>query len=189
MTGCGDLENEPLKARSKQASRSTPSIQAAPLRPARVPLDSDVVITISVSELPNRSVRVSGKTNLPTGTNLMLSVDEILSGGFRGQSKCDVAADGTFESEAFGSRDGLEDGVYLAEVLMPIPAVQPENVKMLLGKNGERLSRDDCSRPSFAVSHDSGHRHQRRRDHGSVRRNGNGPKPDGEVYPNSCEEH
>jgi len=43
--------------------------------------------------------------------------------------------------------------------------------------------------PSFVGFRESGHWHQRRHDQDGVRRNGDGSKPDGEVCPNSHEQH
>ena len=62
MTGCDDFENEPLKGGSKQTSQSTPSIRPALIAPARTPLDGDVKITMNVTEIPDRSVRIHGTT-------------------------------------------------------------------------------------------------------------------------------
>ena len=45
------------------------------------------------------------------------------------------------------------------------------------------------SRLSFAGSHDSGHRYQRRHNQDGFRRNGNDSKPDGEGCPKSHEQH
>lgn len=103
-------------------------------------LDGDVTIDVNVTELPGRRIRLDGTTNLPTNTNLMLSVEERVQGGFRGQSKCSVASDRSFSSEAFGPSGGLRDGLYIAEVMMPIPRVQPDDVKKIIGENGENLS-------------------------------------------------
>ena len=119
---------------------------------ARTPLDGDVTITVDVTELPDRRVRLHGTTNLPTDTNLMLSVKERAQGGFYGQSKCSVAADGLFDSGAFGPRAGLKDGVYVADVVMPIPHVQPDNVKKIIGENGDNLSGPLVENGSFGVT-------------------------------------
>jgi len=134
MMGCDDFENEPLKAGSKQTSQSTPSIQAALIEPARTPLDGDVTITINVTELPDRTVRIHGTTNLPTGTHLMLTVTDTIDGDAYGQSQRNVAADGSFESETFTAGDGFKDGIYVVEVLMPLLSLQPDHVKNFSAK-------------------------------------------------------
>jgi hypothetical protein len=100
----------------------------------------DVTLTINVTKLPDNYVRISGTTNLPSGTKLMMSVEEKMDGGFFGQDSCVVSNEGTFSSESFGPKSGFEDGQYIAEVLMPIPAVQSTAVKKVIGTNGESLS-------------------------------------------------
>ena len=119
---------------------SKESVPAEASGTARKPLDGDVTIDVTVTELPDRRIRLHGTTNLPTNTNLMLSVEERMQGGFRGQSKCSVASDGSFSSEAFGPAGGLKDGLYIAEVMMPIPRMQSDGVRKLIGENGENLS-------------------------------------------------
>lgn len=100
----------------------------------------DVTLSLEVVSLPGNRVRLTGKTSLPPTTALMLSVKAKGDGGFHGQSKCAVAEGGTFESEVFGPKDGLGDGRYVAEAMMPIPAVQPPRVQAVIGKNGEHLT-------------------------------------------------
>ena len=70
----------------------------------------------------------------------MLGVKEQLQDGFYGQSSCLVSSTGTFSSESFGAAGGLKPGRYVAEVTMPIPGVQANGVKQIIGKNGENLS-------------------------------------------------
>lgn len=103
-------------------------------------LDEDAVIELKVTELADNRVRLHGTTNLPSSTNLMLSVQERIEGGFHGQSKVSVSSNGAFESEVFGPAGGLKDGLYVAGVTMPIPSVQPDSVKAIIGRQGENLS-------------------------------------------------
>ena len=106
----------------------------------QVARSEDVTLSLKVVMLPGSRVRVTGKTSLPPATTLMLSVKAKGDGGFHGQSKCAVADGGAFESEVFGPKDGLGDGRYVAEAMMPIPAVQPPGVQAVIGKNGEHLT-------------------------------------------------
>lgn len=119
---------------------------------ARKPLGGDVTIDVKVTELADRRVRIHGTTNLPTGTELMLSVEERAQGGFYGQSKCSVLADGSYQSESFGPANGLKDGAYVAEVVMPIPRVQPGHVQEIIGTNGEKLSGPLVEAGNFGVT-------------------------------------
>jgi len=147
--GCSDTSpkksptsNAPASVPQSQSNtdKSATSVQPETVVPARVPFDEDVMIKVNVTELSDRRICLHGTTNLPTDTKLMLSVEERAQGGFLGQSKCSVAADGSFKSEAFGPKEGLKDGVYVGEVVMPIPRVQPDHVRKLIGENGEQLS-------------------------------------------------
>lgn len=99
----------------------------------------EVLLTLVVSTLSQNRVRLSGKTNLPPGTKLMLSVREDIEDGFFGQFSCLVSANGEFESAIFGSASGLTDGLYIAEALMPIAAVQAPDVQEEIGAFGEHL--------------------------------------------------
>src|SRR5687767_10889904 len=86
---------EPTQPNTNQpAARVEPSVETA-----RTPLDGDVTLTVEVTEVPDGRVRLNGRTSLPTDTKLMLSVEERAQGGFLGQSKCSVAADGSYNSE------------------------------------------------------------------------------------------
>jgi hypothetical protein len=100
----------------------------------------DVALTVDVAKLPDNRVRLSGTTNLPPGTKLILTVSEKSKNGFGGQSSCNVSEAGTYSSEAFGPKGGLEDGRYIAEAMMPIPQVQPPAVQAVIGEKGQRLS-------------------------------------------------
>lgn len=126
LLGCGQVDNESSRKESEETWT--------------VGLDADVWLNVEVTELQDGRVRIGGSTNLPTGTRLMLSVEELAHGGFHGQSKCSVLAGGSIESEPFGPVTGLKDGKYSAEVLMPIPRVQPDHVKQIIGADGENLS-------------------------------------------------
>lgn len=128
------------------------SVAAEAVGTIRQPLDGDVTITLTASELPDGRIRLHGTTNLPASTTLMLSVAERMEGGFIGQTKCSVAADGSFSSEGFGPSSGLEDGLYIAEVVMPIPSVQPDDARRVIGDNGENLTGPLVENGAFGVT-------------------------------------
>ncbi|MDO5609462.1 MAG: hypothetical protein Q4G62_01540 [Pseudomonadota bacterium] len=107
---------------------------------AKRKMDADLVLTLEAVMLPNQLVRLEGATNLPPQTKLMLSVTESINGGFSGQSSASVGKDGRFASEDIGPANGLKPGKYLASVVMPIPQVQPESVRRIIGENGEHLT-------------------------------------------------
>lgn len=153
-TVIGSLMNDDTS--SKRQTSSPDQQPSATVQPpagsARTPLEGDVTIIVEVTELPDGRVHLHGTTNLPTDTNLMLSVEERAESGFMGQSKCAVASDGAFNSEAFGPASGLKDGVYVAGVVMPIPRVQPESVKQIIGSDGENLSGPLVENGTFGVT-------------------------------------
>jgi len=109
----------------------------ADLPPPKVAaLSKGVVLNIEVRDTDSRRPVVMGETNLPEQTKVMVSVEGVQ--GFRGQAEA-VVQSGRFAAGPFGPEDGLADGTYDAEVMMPIPAVQPESVRSLIGSDGELL--------------------------------------------------
>jgi len=115
-------------------------------------LSDDVTLTVNVTKLSDGRVRLNGKTNLPPGTKLMLSVQEKTESGFHGQSSCFISGRGEFSSEAFGPKSGLKDGRYVAGALMPIPAVQSSSVKEIIGKKGEHLTGSLVKKGRFGIT-------------------------------------
>lgn len=115
-------------------------------------LDGDVTLTLNVTKQSDKRVRLDGRTNLPPGTKLTLSVSEKIENGVLGQSSSFVSNDGTFESEAFGPKAGLKDGRYVAEATMPIPALQSAEVKRVIGTEGENLSGPLVEKGRFGVT-------------------------------------
>lgn len=161
VAGCNEAMPTPIQNANVATSDSLPRsqteeapsfVQPVATKSKASPLNEAVTIEIDVNVLPDRSVEMRGKTNLPLNTNLMLSIEGREPGGFLGQSKCVVSSDGSFESETFGSRRGLPDGVYVASVVMPIPRVQPPDVREVIGEGGERLSGPLIKRESSGVT-------------------------------------
>ncbi len=108
----------------------------------RLPADSidfGVVLEITVEQLAERRVRIHGNTNLPPDTKLLVSLKDRQRRSVSGQSQCAVSKEGEFHSEAVGPPEGLRDGVYVAEVVMPHPREQSESVQRTIGMHGERL--------------------------------------------------
>jgi hypothetical protein len=110
----------------------------------------DAELTLTVSTLSDKRVRLSGTTNLPSETILMLRVREETANGFYGQSKCIVSAKGTFESDLFGPPGGLKDGLYEASALM-LPRLQSSAVRAVIGNYGEKLKGDLITMSYFYV--------------------------------------
>ena len=76
---------------------------------------------------------------------------------YNGSDKTTVKG-GRFQSTKFSANhDNLEAGQYVAEVVMPIPAVQPPSVRAIIGEKGEKLKgslvkREDDSPLGLSVS-------------------------------------
>lgn len=90
-------------------------------------MEREVIIDVLVTELPDRTVRITGKTNLPVDTHLILIVYDRAGGGFHEQTKCSIVDDGSFSSKAFGSPNGLKNGAYTAMILVPLLHIQSDN--------------------------------------------------------------
>jgi hypothetical protein len=106
-------------------------------------LDFEVLVS------SEKKVRIKGKTNLPVGTKLMFAIRD-LNGNFLGQDSSYVKNDNSFESAEFSNRyAGYQNGTYNAEVTMPVPMVQDEKVKKVIGNNGEYLAGDLIRKNEF----------------------------------------
>jgi len=156
VAACEDSRPPEAADRGSPVSR-TERPSADRLSATRKPLDGDVRIELKVTELSGRRVHIHGTTNLPTDTQLMLSVKERTEGGFYGQSKCSVTADGSFQSESFGPANGLKDGTYVANVTMPIARVQPDHVRQIIGAKGENLTGPLVEAGDFGVTASANH--------------------------------
>ncbi|MEM6331194.1 MAG: SHD1 domain-containing protein [Planctomycetota bacterium] len=144
--------SRPASVPSTITDENTPTNQPSTQINSAPVFDGDVSLTLNVTEVAGKRVRLNGTTSLPSGTKLMLSVQEKMENGFMGQSSCSVSTDGAFESETFGPRGGLKDGRYVAQVTMPIAAVQPAAVKEVIGSNGEKLTGPLVENGSFGVT-------------------------------------
>jgi hypothetical protein len=101
-------------------------------------LKDGVVLRLTVNADPGRRPAVAGETNLPDGTEGIVSVISKTT-NVTGQDKFSVQG-GRFRTGPFGSEgSGLEPGQYTAEATVPIPQVQPPQVKAVIGANGENL--------------------------------------------------
>jgi hypothetical protein len=96
---------------------------------AATPLKLDLTATVD-----ERKVLVVGVTNLPDGTNLLVSVRRKES-RFYADDKTKVS-DGKFRAGPFSDKkEPLSPGRYMVEVMAPLAAVQPRPVQTTLGKD------------------------------------------------------
>lgn len=95
-------------------------------------------LKLETQRLSDGRITVSGKTNLPDGTKLMISAISNVDDAYYSDS-VDVK-NGSFKTEPFGPKAGLPIGDYTIEAIMPIPSVQPASVRAVIGDAGEALT-------------------------------------------------
>jgi Protein of unknown function (DUF4236) len=96
----------------------------------------DVTLTISIQGADKPVV--VGRANLPSGTELMISLRRPESAYFA-QSKATVA-EGQFRAGPFSQKGGpLNSGGYQVEVSSPAATFQPASVRAVIGQRGENL--------------------------------------------------
>lgn len=83
-------------------------------------------------------VVVAGETNLPDGTELLISLSNE-SVGFTAQDKA-IVSNGKFLAGPLGPKSGLAAANYVVEVMMPVPSAQPESVQAIVGNEGQYLT-------------------------------------------------
>jgi hypothetical protein len=131
VLACKVSDNRNSNASPQPAATTSPQAQIQPL-------DQDVVLTFRIETNGTRRPTIVGETNLPDGTDLMISID---SGTIRyNASSKALVQDGHFQSETFSkSNSDLEAGQYTAEVSMPVALVQSQSVRAVIGEKGENL--------------------------------------------------
>jgi len=88
---------------------------------------------------------VVGKTNLPDGTMLMVTVSRKAS-SYMGQTEATVSS-GSFRAGPFSDNGGaLNPGQYVVNVFTPLAALQPAAVRTIIGEDGGKL-RGPCTKP------------------------------------------
>jgi hypothetical protein len=124
-----------LLARGNSGIQIQPQSQTPTLSPILT------YINLSTEQMTNNNVLVTGLTNLPDGTVIMVSING-LTLDYSAQDKVTVSS-GKFRAGLFSSGGlGLNGGKYIAKALMPYPAVQPESVRKIIGNDGEKLAGD-----------------------------------------------
>ena len=87
-----------------------------------------------VTELVDGKAKVSGNTNLPDGTKLLVGLhrNDI---GYHSEDDALVSA-GKFQAGPFGSKkEALLAGTYVVEVIVALSVVQPPAVRKVIGEN------------------------------------------------------
>ena len=83
---------------------------------------------------------IAGRTNLPNGTKLIISVVR-RERGYNAQAQSVVGSNGTFTGGPFSEKGApLVPGKYQIQVLMPVSAGQPASVTSVIGDRGQNIS-------------------------------------------------
>lgn len=137
----GSTESKPKAVGSAQPATNITTGTVAKRVPDHVPSRTptaplEVAISISV-EGGNRPVIV-GRTNLPTGTQLIVTLSRKES-AYTAQSKA-IVAGANFRAGPFSQKDSpLKSGKYRVDVSSSLPSLQPAPVRAVIGKQGENL--------------------------------------------------
>ena len=102
-------------------------------------------------EVSDNKVKVSIDTNLPDGTELMVSLDND-DVEYSASDKVTVS-DGKAESDWFSNKGNeLVNATYKLSVTLPISSVQPENVQKIVGKDYENVKSNLIKKGDLGVS-------------------------------------
>lgn len=124
-------------ARSANTNSATSQPSTTPSNASSGLMSEEVTLRISVEEDSKSRPKIIGETNLPDKTELLVTISG-KSTNFSGQDKTSVQA-GRFQAGPFGPPNGLKAGQYTVDVVMPIPPIQPDSVRAVIGQNGENL--------------------------------------------------
>lgn len=98
----------------------------------------NVQVTLNTEKRRDGRARINGQTNLPDKMTLTLSLRG-LGFGYGAQSTVTVLRGG-FSTDWFSDKgNALPRGKYEVSITSPLPTVQPEEVRSIIGKDGENL--------------------------------------------------
>ncbi len=102
--------------------------------------NKEINVTMTVNPIiSNGMVVIQGTTNLPEGTQLMLSLE---GSGYLAQDSISVS-NGMFTSAQFSNKgNSLANGTYTLKISTPTANVQPASVQEIIGENGRNLKGD-----------------------------------------------
>lgn len=119
-------------------TENKPTAASPTTQPAIAAADIEVRLTFDIKSVNNGKLKISGETNLPDGTNLMVGIDG-KSVNFRGSVTVQVS-NGRFETEEFSDKGmPFPPGQYLGSIVMPLSHTQNPAVRAVIGDKAERL--------------------------------------------------
>ena len=101
---------------------------------------SKIEVDFSIeSKIDNGKIQFIGKTNLPNGMELMVSLGNPTT-RFFAQDKVKIN-NGTFTTAPFSNKGAaLPSGTYNLSIQAPLAAVQSQNIREIIGQHGEKLA-------------------------------------------------
>jgi len=120
LSACSDEQNDTNKSIVKPST-----------------MNSAVEMDAFVSMTEDARIQVSGTSNLPDNTELLITVINYKL-NYRAQDKT-IISNGEFSAGPFGKNGPLEFGDYSIEVVMPVSSVQPKEVQEIIGDSGQYL--------------------------------------------------
>lgn len=122
---------------------ASPFVIAEEEKAAMPPLSEQVFLEISVTWTDDAHPVINGKTNLPEGTILEVFADPAASS--------DVTVKDAAFTVALGGEEGLPPGEYNIYTNMLLPMSQPDEVKAIIGEEGEKLPGEAATQPMALV--------------------------------------
>ncbi|WP_081948876.1 hypothetical protein [Litchfieldella xinjiangensis] len=139
MAGCSEEPERPDATESEATATTVSESPSASQEDASSlsPMTDPVTIEARVEARPDERLKVTGQTNLPDGTEVMVMIERVAS-GVRWRHLTRVEA-GRFSAEPFGPGSGVPDGEYAVSVSARPAHAQPEAVRDVIGAQGEHL--------------------------------------------------
>lgn len=121
-----------------------PMPESLVIQPPEIGKELKVTFDVSSQYTEKGRIIILGTTNLPKDTCLMMTLrNKMLN--YSSQSKCNVLENGSFMSEEFSDGDNpplfiMTHGTYSVEISMPLFDLQPNDVKVIIGKQNRNLT-------------------------------------------------
>lgn len=138
VAGCGGEAEEAASPEPEPVERVAEPRESSP-NEAVAPLAEPVWVALDAGVRPDRRLTVSGETNLPEATRVLIVVVRDAS-GVSWRHRTQVGEGGRFEVGPFGPGSGLAAGDYTLRLEMSPGNLQPDSVQAVVGSQGEHLN-------------------------------------------------
>jgi hypothetical protein len=131
-----------FKDKSALLGEAYPTPEDMLVSPPEANKEIEVYFSCEIERPEGKYVQVVGTTNLPENTTLMITFSS-KEHSYMAQAKTSVLLGGAFTSDVFvnvkNKNNVIVNGVYTISITVPIISVQPDSVKVLMGKKGRNL--------------------------------------------------